>query len=52
MRCIALVITSVALLVMTSPLLAASHLVKPDGTGDFPTIQAALDAAAGDRPKG
>lgn len=25
---------------------AADHLVKPDGTGDFPTIQAAVDAAA------
>lgn len=23
-----------------------AHLVKPDGTGDFPTIQAAIDAAA------
>ncbi len=28
---------------------AETHLVKPDGTGDFPTIQAALDGcAAGD----
>jgi hypothetical protein len=31
------------------PAVSAVHLVKPDGTGDFPTIQAALDAAwAGD----
>jgi predicted outer membrane repeat protein len=26
---------------------AATYLVKPDGTGDFPTIQEAIDAAAG-----
>jgi hypothetical protein len=25
---------------------AASHLVRPDGSGDYPTIQAALDASA------
>ena len=26
--------------------MAASYVVEPDGSGDFPTIQAALDAAA------
>jgi hypothetical protein len=25
---------------------AATHVVRPDGTGDFPTIQAAIDAAS------
>jgi hypothetical protein len=28
-----------------SPLAATTYLVLPDGTGDFPTIQAAIDAA-------
>jgi hypothetical protein len=27
------------------PAFAATHIVKPDGTGDFPTIQVAIDAA-------
>lgn len=27
------------------PVLAATHVVLPDGTGDFPTIQDAVDAA-------
>jgi hypothetical protein len=27
------------------PVLGATYLVRPDGTGDFPTIQAAVDAA-------
>jgi hypothetical protein len=26
--------------------LAAEHVVRPDGSGDFPTIQSAVDAAA------
>ena len=26
---------------------ATSYLITPDGTGDFPTIQAAIDAAGG-----
>lgn len=34
------------LLALTSgPAWGAAYLVKPDGTGDFPTIQAAVDAA-------
>lgn len=28
---------------MASPVLASTYLVRPDGTGDFPDIQAALD---------
>ena len=27
--------------------MAAEYLIRPDGTGDFPTIQAAIDASAG-----
>jgi len=34
-----------ALLVCTSPCLATTYLVNPDGSGDFPTIQAAVDDA-------
>jgi predicted outer membrane repeat protein len=33
-------------LILTTPCLAATHVVNPDGTGDFPTIQAAIDGAA------
>jgi len=33
------------LLALTSPCFATTHTVLPDGTGDFPTIQAAIDAA-------
>jgi len=44
-RCLLLV----GLLALASPAFAAIYTVTPDGTGDFPTIQAALDAAsAGD----
>jgi predicted outer membrane repeat protein len=44
----ALVIASVAAL-MLAPVQAATHTVRPDGTGDYPTIQAAVDSAfAGD----
>ena len=36
-------------LISFTPAFAAEYLVKPDGTGDYPTIQAAIDAAtAGD----
>lgn len=31
----------------TSAVLAATYVVNPDGSGDFPTIQAAIDAATG-----
>jgi len=35
-----------------NPCIPSTYLIKPDGTGDFPTIQAALDAAeAGDTIK-
>ncbi len=30
---------------LAEPALAATYVVNPDGTGDFPTIQAAVDAA-------
>ena len=40
--CIALCV-----LFLTAAAQAATWVVKPDGTGDFPTIQAAIDAAAG-----
>jgi len=33
-------------LAVASPCGAATHFVNPEGTGDFPTIQAAVDAAA------
>lgn len=37
---------SVILLMVTASISpAATHLVRPDGTGDFPTIQQAVDAA-------
>lgn len=33
----------------SSPVSAATYVVRPDGTGDFPTVQAAIDASvAGD----
>ncbi len=32
-------------LIFTTPVLATTYLVQPDGTGDFPTIQAAVEAA-------
>lgn len=44
MRCPAL--TLCVLLVMVAPCLASTHVVSPDGAGDFPTIQAAVNAAA------
>ncbi|MBU1495133.1 MAG: right-handed parallel beta-helix repeat-containing protein, partial [Actinobacteria bacterium] len=44
MRCLALFMVPLA--VISLPAHAATHLVKPDGTGDYPTIQAAIDAAA------
>ena len=37
------------LTLITPSALATYYLIQPDGSGDFPTIQAALDqAAAGD----
>jgi predicted outer membrane repeat protein len=33
------------LLVLAAPAGAADYVVRPDGSGDFPTIQAAIDAA-------
>lgn len=33
------------LLVLPGVLNAETYIVRPDGTGDFPTIQAAVDAA-------
>jgi len=41
MRIISLIITGLVLL--TSPTHGAVYLVNPDGSGDFPTIQAAID---------
>jgi len=35
-----------AVLLVASPAGAATFLVQPDGSGDFPTIQAGIDAAA------
>lgn len=37
---------SLGLLCLAAPAFGATYLVKPDGTGDFPTIQAAVDAAS------
>ena len=39
-------VSLVVLMVIASISPAATHVVRPDGTGDFPTIQAGLDAAA------
>jgi hypothetical protein len=36
---------SISLLLFCAATFGATYLVKPDGTGDFPTIQAAVDAA-------
>jgi hypothetical protein len=33
-------------LLLTSSVSATTHVIRPDGSGDFPTIQAAIDAAA------
>jgi hypothetical protein len=33
------------LLVLSTPALATTYLVRPDGTGDFPTIQTAIHVA-------
>ncbi len=33
--------------VLVLPAVGETYVVRPDGTGDFPTIQAAVDAAAG-----
>jgi hypothetical protein len=37
-----------AVLVWPTAALATTYLVRPDGSGDFPTIQAAVDAAVND----
>lgn len=39
------ILMSLALLVFAIPALAADHFLEADGSGDFPTIQAAIDAA-------
>ncbi len=36
------------LMVLAMPVLAATHLVNPDGSGDFVTIQDAIDASSAD----
>jgi predicted outer membrane repeat protein len=41
----ALVPFAVALLVLASACQATTYVVRPDGTGDFPTIQEAIEAA-------
>jgi len=38
---------ALCVLFLTAAAQAATWVVKPDGTGDFPTIQAAIDGAAG-----
>ena len=39
-------LAAAAVALLFSPALAATYLVHPDGTGDFPTIQDAIAAAA------
>ena len=39
-------IVALVLLASADQAIAATFVVKPDGTGDFPVIQAAIDAAA------
>lgn len=46
MRARALITTLAILTVTALPTFAATHLVEADGSGDFATIQAAVDAAA------
>ncbi|MFC1573148.1 T9SS type A sorting domain-containing protein [Candidatus Eisenbacteria bacterium] len=44
-----IIITLLALLVFSGTALGNTYIVNPEGTGDFPTIQAAIDSAqAGD----
>ncbi|MHC4945437.1 MAG: hypothetical protein ACYTG7_20690 [Planctomycetota bacterium] len=45
-RAIIFSIAMIALFAAGDPAQGATYLVKPDGTGDFPVIQAAVDAAA------
>jgi predicted outer membrane repeat protein len=40
-------LTCLAALLLTGSASAATYVIRPDGTGDYPTIQAALDAAVG-----
>jgi hypothetical protein len=48
-RGVFLLLTCWATVLSAGPVAAATYVVRPDGTGDFPTIQAALDAVvAGD----
>ena len=44
MRCLARLLVFLA--VLACPANATTHMVSPDGTGDYPTIQAAISAAA------
>jgi predicted outer membrane repeat protein len=45
MRAFTLIVGAAALLLGMSPAGATTYTVLPDGSGDFPTIQAAVDAA-------
>jgi hypothetical protein len=40
-----LIILSILALVITLPAFGETYIVRPDGSGDLPTIQAAVDAA-------
>src|SRR5688572_2286674 len=41
-----LLVAGGASLLGSNPVLSIQHVVRPDGLGDFPTIQQAVDAAA------
>jgi hypothetical protein len=43
MRCFILLFTAVWIL--STPAFSTTYVVKPDGSGDFPTIQDAINAA-------
>lgn len=45
-RHVATLLWAGAMLLTAPPTPAATHLIRPDGTGDFPTIQAGLDGMA------
>jgi len=45
MRCVSVLCLTLCSWVVSAP--ATTYIVTPDGTGDFPTIQAALDAVSG-----
>jgi hypothetical protein len=44
----AIVLTALVILIGSAPAMATTYLVNPDGSGDFATIQDAIDASSAD----